>query len=375
LTPDTGSGLQHDGPFFIRFVEFERIVSAVVLIIVIVVLIVVEVLFQLLVLKVALPIFENRPPIGAELFPPQPAAEAVTIVTKDGVSLAGNLLSTPHASPRGVILFCHEMDSNRWSAAFYCEGLLSAGFHVLTIDFRNQGDSQSFPGYHPLHWPSVLEVEDACAAVAFINQRSDLCRLPLGIFGISRGASIALVAAGQCDSIQRVVSDGAYCCNELLLLFTNRWGRLYFPELLLRWLPKWHVQISLRLIKRVSEFRRGFKYANVERSLSQLRHKRLLMISGERDTYVSPEVTKNMHARTGQDDSTVWIVPGAKHNMSRQAAPLEYDRRLVEFFSNCEPPSGDLPEVCSANGSHAAGAKGNGRAVLVRGHSSSFSSD
>lgn len=349
--------------------------SAVVLITVVIVLVVLEILFQLLVLKFSLPIFENRPPFGAELFPPQPLAEAMTIETKDGVLLAGNLLTTPRDAPRGVILFCHELDSNRWSAASYCEGLLAAGFHVLTFDFRNQGDSQSFPGYHALHWPTILEVEDVRAVVAFIGDRPDLNRLPLGVFGISRGGSVALVAAAQCDSIHRVVSDGAYCCNEMLLHFTNRWGRLYFPERLLRLLPKWHVQISLWLIRRTSEFRRGVRYANIERGLSLLGRKRVLMISGERDTYVFPEVTRKLHARTGQDDSTVWIVPEAKHNMSRQADPLEYDRRLVEFFSIREPDAGNPSVVLAASASGNAGVNGNGRPVLVRNRSSLFSSD
>lgn len=356
-------------------VELERTVSVVVLISVVLVLIVLEILFQLLVLKFSLPIFEHRPPIGAELFPPQPGAEAVTFVTSDGVTLVGNLLVASAASPRGVILFCHEMDSNRWSVVSYCEGLLAAGFHVLTFDFRNQGDSQSMPGYHALHWPSVLEIEDVRAAVKFIEGRPDLARLPLGVFGISRGGSIALVAASQCDSIQRVVSDGAYCCNEMLLYFTNRWGRLYFPEWLLRLLPKWHVQISLWLIRRTSEFRRGFKYANVERALSLLGRKQVFMISGERDSYVYPEVTRSLHARTGQDDSTVWIVPDAKHNMSRQADPVEYDRRLVEFFSHSDPVAGDRPVVVAASASGKVGVNGNGRPVLVSNQTSLFTSD
>src|SRR4029077_15116833 len=110
------------------------------------------------------------------------------------------------------------------------------------------------------------------------------------------GGSIALAAAAQCEAVKRVVSDGAYCCNEMLLHFTNRSGRLYFAELLLRLLPKWHVQISLWLIRRTSEFRRGIRYANVERALSLLGSKRVLMISGERDTYVFPEVTRHLHA-------------------------------------------------------------------------------
>jgi pimeloyl-ACP methyl ester carboxylesterase len=236
----------------------------------------------------------------------------------------------------------------------------------------------------------VLEVEDVRAAVAFIDDRPDLCRLPLGVFGISRGGSVALVAAAQCDSIHRVVSDGAYCCNEMLLHFTNRWGRLYFPEQLLRLLPKWHVQISLWLIRRTSELRRGVKYANIERALSLLGNKRVLMISGERDTYVFPEVTRHLHARTGQDDSTVWIVPDAKHNMSRQADPIEYDRRLVEFFSTLEPvpanfqvnssvnTSGESSVAVAAGDSSMVGVSGsgngNGRPVLVHNRPSLSSS-
>jgi pimeloyl-ACP methyl ester carboxylesterase len=161
----------------------------------------------------------------------------------------------------------------------------------------------------------------------------------------------------------------------MLLHFTNRWGRLFFPELLLRLLPKWHVQISLWLIRRASELRQGIKYANVERALSLLGRKRVLMISGERDTYVFPEVTRNLHARTGQDDSTVWIVPEAKHNMSRQAGPLEYDRRLVEFFSVLEPAAENAAVALPTAVSGKAGVNRTVRPVLARKHTSSFSSD
>ncbi|HEY2252441.1 MAG TPA: alpha/beta hydrolase [Planctomycetaceae bacterium] len=363
--------------------------SAVVLIIVVLALIVLEILFQLLVLKFSLPIFEHPPPIGAELFPPVPDAEQVTIVTPDGVALVGSLLAARRQPPRGVILFCHELDSNRWSAPAYCEGLLAAGFHVLTFDFRNQGESQSVAAYQALHWPTVLEIEDALAAAAFIHSRPDLARLPLGIYGISRGGGVALAAAADCEWIERVVSDGAYCCNEMLLHFTNRWGRLYFPDRLLRLLPKWHVAISLWLIRRTSEFRRGLRYANVERALTKLRHKPVLMISGERDNYAFPESTRNLHARTGQDESTVWIVPAAKHNMARQSDPLEYDRRLVEFFSAPEATSAgssgtsSVPAVAGNSGTANSGngnsadvaVHGSGPHILVGNRGSLYSSD
>lgn len=295
-----------------------------------------ELLFQFVVLKVALPIFEGKPPFGAEHYPHDPSAEAITIPTSYGLRLQGSLFRTLQGEPRGLILFCHELDSDRWSALAYCEGLLAAGFNVLAFDFRNHGDSDTMPGYEPTCWLTSFEVDDVLAAVAYIGNRPDLRHLALGVFGVSRGGAAALMAAAQCDSVRRVCTDGAYSCNEMLLHFTARWGRLYIPEWMLRLQPRWHMTSTLWVIRSVSEVRRGCQYANIEKAVSRLREKPVFMLSGERDTYVIPRLTLDLQARTGQSDSGVWIVPGAKHNMARQTASDEYDRRLVEFFSPLE---------------------------------------
>ncbi|MGQ0636694.1 MAG: alpha/beta hydrolase [Planctomycetaceae bacterium] len=296
-------------------------------------LFVLDLLFQIVVLRVGLPIFESRPPFRAERHPPDRSAEPISIATSYGLRLQGSLFRTFHAAPRGLVLFCHELDSDRWSAALYCEGLLAAGFHVLAFNFRNHGDSDQMPGYEPMHWLTGFEVDDVRAAVAYIDSRVDLRTLPLGVFGISRGGCAALVAAAGCDSVLAVCTDGAYSCDEMLRHFTARWGCLYFPETVLRLLPRWHVRLSLWLIRSTSQLRRGCRYANIEKAMTALRRKPVLMMSGERDTYVIPAVTLNLHARTAQDEPGVWIVPGAKHNMARQTAGDEYDRRIVEFFT------------------------------------------
>jgi pimeloyl-ACP methyl ester carboxylesterase len=256
----------------------------------------------------------------------------LTITTSSGLKLQGSLFRTLQEQPRGLILFCHELDSNRWSALYYCEGLLAEGFNVLAFDFRNHGDSASMSGYEPSCWLTRFEVDDVLAAVAYIDSRPDLRSLPLGVFGVSRGGGAALMAAARCDAVRRVATDGCYSCYEMLFHFTARWAGLYFPEWILRMQPLWHVQFVLWVFRSVSQFRRGCRYANIDRALDRLRHKSVFMLSGERDTYVIPQITRNLHARTRQDPSGLWIVPGAKHNLARQTATDEYDRRLVEFF-------------------------------------------
>jgi fermentation-respiration switch protein FrsA (DUF1100 family) len=206
------------------------------------------------------------------------------------------------------------------------------------------------PGYEPTCWLTSFEVDDVLAAVAYVDARPDLKRIPLGIFGVSRGGAAAVMAAARCPSILRVCTDGAYSCNAMLLHFTARWGRLYIPEWMLRLQPRWHMTSTLWVIRSASQLRRGCRYANIEKAVGRLRDKPLFMLSGERDTYVVPRMTLDMQALTGQDASGVWIVPGAKHNLARQLAPDEYDRRLIEFFAGLEqdqPPRRVLREVSS----------------------------
>ncbi len=316
-----------------------------ILIAVVLLLLAAEILFEIVAVKLSLPIFEHRPPISAELFPADPLAEPVTFTTRDGLRLAGSWWRTSHDTPRGVILFCHELDSNRWSALAYCEGLLAAGFHVFTFDFRNHGDSQALAGYAPLHWATEFEVEDIRAAAACIAAHPELGHLPLGIFGMSRGGTAALVAAAECDAIRCVVADGALACIEMQGHYTDRWGRLYFPDLVFHCVPMWHQNFTMWLVRTLSELRKGVRYANAERAAERLCRKSVLLISGARDTYVNPQITRRLHARTGQPAANLWIVPDAKHNMSRQTCPQEYDARIVEFFSALDPARSAAPVV------------------------------
>jgi pimeloyl-ACP methyl ester carboxylesterase len=290
-----------------------------------------EIVLHCYAIAAAVPIVETRPPFGPERFPPDPTAESLSFRTRDGLLLSASLFHPRGQAPRGLVLFCHELESNRWSAPAYLEAVLQAGFSILAFDFRNHGDSDSQNGYVPLHWLAEHDLRDVEAALEFIAERSDLAGLPLGIFGVSRGGCAALITAARSARIRAVVTDGAYS-SELLVHFSKRWGSLYFPEAMMRIVPRWHIAGSMLLVREICQFRKGFRFARVERALPRLERKPLLMISGEADTYVVPEVVRWQHARTGHAPDTLWLVPGAKHNMSRQTAPEEYDRRVTEFF-------------------------------------------
>jgi pimeloyl-ACP methyl ester carboxylesterase len=296
----------------------------------------VDLIYHLAAIKVAVPIFEHQPPFAVESFPPDSRVERITFPTSHGLMLQGSLFRQESQPPRGLIIFCPELGANRWSASAYCEGLLDSGFDVFSFDFRNQGDSDPMPGYEPIHWLTEFEVDDVLAAIAYIQSRVGLKDVSLGVMGVSRGGAAALVTAARSPIVRCVASDGAFSAHGMLLHYAHRWGRLYFPEWFLRLLPEWHLSMTVSIVRWVSQVRRGCLYANLERVLPLLQNKPVLMVSGERDTYVIPEITRRLYHRTGHLTESVWIVDGAKHNLARQVNPVEYNRRMVEFFSVME---------------------------------------
>lgn len=327
-----------------------RQASMSIVVISIVTILVIDLMFHLIAVKVAVPVFEGRPPFRPESCPSNPSFDTISFPTTNKLRLRGTLFRNSCGAARGLIIFCHEFGSNRWTAQHYCEALLQSGFDVFAFDFRNQGDSDELPGYRPLHWLTEYEVEDVHAAIAYVRSQPELKDLPLAMYGMSRGGVASLVAASQEPAIKCLVCDGAYSARSMLQHYIRRWGAvLYVSEAVLRLVPDWHIDLTINMVLKVSQIRQGCRYIDLERALSKLRQP-LLMISGERDTYVIPELTHKLHRLTRQNSDSVWIVPGAKHNRARSVATDTYDNRLQRFFAILGPGqfSSSAPAVSGA---------------------------
>ena len=77
---------------------------------------------------------------------------------------------------------------------------------------------------------------------------------------------------------------------------------------------------------------RHVHYVRLEKALRRLAGRPALLISGQRDSYVLPEITESLQATLGSETTDLWIVRGARHNQAREKATPEYDQRLVAFF-------------------------------------------
>ena len=312
------------------------------------VLLIAEVLIQWHAIRVVLALIENSPPFRVESLPPDPDAEPFSAQTHDGVTLRGCLYRHTERTPRGLIVFCPEFASNHRSAMLYCSALSRAGFHVLAFDFRNHGDSDKLKGYEPLHWLTHYEVTDLNTVINYVYSRPDLNELPLGLFGISRGGGAALYVSTQRPEVLRVAVEGAFGTEMMMMAHAYRWISIAAPAALVKFIPEWHIQWTITLARWVSQRRRRCRYAMLERVLPRLANKPALVIAGERDTYVLPEVSREIVRLIGQSEA-LWMVAKAKHNLARPVDPDEYDRRLIAFFSQLDQPAGSVAEKPAQN--------------------------
>ena len=261
-----------------------------------------------------------------------PEGEVTSFPSRDGHMLRGMFIDRPPGVPdRGTIIFCHEYASDMLSAGRYARALVDAGYTVFAFDFRAHGQSAAPPHYEPRHWPSHHEVNDVLAAIAYVKTRRDIRRTGVGILGISRGASVAAIAAALNPSVRCLVLDGTFSTDYSIEELIRRWAEIFFERVGRSTHPEFVYRFFRAMTLFYVELKCRCRYPSTRRALPALGSVPTLFISGERDTYVRPEQTRALHAaKPGEKD--LWICLDAKHNQAVAVDPKTYAEKITSFF-------------------------------------------
>jgi len=235
---------------------------------------------------------------------------------------------------RGTVVFAHEFGSVRTSCMRYCRPLLRAGYDVFTFDFRGHGASPSEEGYKPRQWVSDREQADMSGAIDFITahlkRRGRPCSI--GVFGISRGAGAAVLGAVGCDHVRAIVTDGAFSSDTALEYLMRRFATVFAR---IRIVAENHPPVFWRFLRWLlfRECRRKFncRFPSVRKAIAKLGPKPILLIHGEKDSYIPVEQSQILYDRA-RGPKTLWMVRGAKHNGAISICPDEYARRVIRFL-------------------------------------------
>lgn len=286
-------------------------------------------------LRLGINLFLDTPlPVTANLQDyTSPEGEVVTFPSLEGRSLTGMFINRPPGvSERGVVIFCHEFASDMRSAGRYARSLIDAGYTVFTFDFRGHGKSFMPPHFEPRHWPSNYEVNDILAAIAFVKSRVNTNGTGIGVLGISRGASAAVIASAIRPSVRCLVVDGVFSTDFSVDGLMKRWVQIFARVDLARADRSFLVYRVFRtLMLFYVELKCRCRFPSTRRALTKLDSVPILFIHGERDAYVPPEQTRVLYdLKPGVKD--IWVCPGAKHNQAVATDPKTYAARVTGFF-------------------------------------------
>lgn len=304
-------------------------------------------------------IFGQTPWLPSGWREPLEEGEAVAVTTADGARLCGTYLKTTASERLGVVAGCHEFNGDRWNMLPYADGLRRRGFDIFLFDFRNHGASERTPGYEPTPWVTTYEVTDLCAVIDYLALREDAPRQGLGLFGVGRGATVALCVAED-PRVKALIVDGAYPTERIqihslrmILARSMPWSGWLFrlPEIALEPLARW--------VRLIVGWHRHCRFVSVQQAARRVRLP-VLMIHGQCDPHMAVDLVFDLRDAMPAP-AKLWVVAGAKHNGSIRVAPDEYQRRVVEFFQEhlaadlvCDPAHQPVParhadSISSAN--------------------------
>jgi fermentation-respiration switch protein FrsA (DUF1100 family) len=233
----------------------------------------------------------------------------------DGLKLNGWYLPAA-GKPRGLILFCHGRQGNRASVLPHAAYLHKAGFALFSFDFRACGDSDG--DMTTIGW---REVSDAQGAVTYLQSRADTKHLPLGIFGASMGASVAIQLAAKTPEIQCVVADSPYATLDRAV--DQRFRGV---------IPTGSSALSIP-IQFVGEQMMGCATTTVSplAALPKLGTRPIFLIHGLEDKNIRSDDSRLLY-KAAEGPKELWLVPGAPHVGSYKTSPEEYRQRVTHFF-------------------------------------------
>ena len=282
--------------------------------------------------------------------------------TKDGVDL--NAWYIPQTR-RGklsnrIIVLLHPYNSSKSNCLPIARSLWESGYSVFMTDFRSFAEkpTKQSIGYY--------EQRDARAALQYVRNvlGSELdSPFRIGLFGASMGGAVALLVSHSDESIRAVVTDCAFSSLRQVISHQMRVMFPFVPDIILRMSE---MSMELFNIAAYDYSLDEIEPVNCVSSKSSISHPPLLLIHAEDDETVRHIPFHNIildpsyahshtRIRTQQlqvtldhgrklfesaavSDKDLWVVPNTQHIGAYFRMPLEYSKRVVQFYDRtlCE---------------------------------------
>ncbi len=216
---------------------------------------------------------------------------------------------------RGTILYLHgvgdcKIDGIRPAKLFYDQH-----YNVCLFDARRHGASGGkFCTY------GFFEKFDVIRILDFLERRTDLIVGPLGIFGTSMGAAVALQAASIDPRIRAVVAENSFA--TLRSIFDDYQKRMIRLPL--------HYLRNIVIVR--SEFLADFKASEVSplEAVTSITVP-ILFVYGSEDHLINCKYSIQLY-NASAGAKQIYPIAGASHNDTWFVGGKEYESKIISFF-------------------------------------------
>ena len=236
----------------------------------------------------------------------------VQFQSQDGISLRGWWNSGEAAKP--VIVFVHGLNRSRVEMLERAADANRRGYGVLLFDLRNHGESD-----RAFTTIGILESRDVCAASKFVKEQAQ--QRPQIAWGVSMGASSAILAAKRCGGFRAIISDSSF------LSFRETIGhhlKLFFG------LPAFPIA---NLIVAITSIRVGVDPAegDVEAAVRTL-NTPILFIAGGADRRMPPSLAAKLLQAAPNPIKQLIVIPDAGHGEAFAKDRTTYLNSVYSFL-------------------------------------------
>ena len=219
----------------------------------------------------------------------------------------------PSENGAAVIVF-----PGRTGTVDHARMLVDAGYGVLLLDMRGQGESEGDPNL--VGWGATKDVD---AAVAYLQGRPDVDASRIGGLGLSVGGEQLLEAAAGNEALRAVVSDGAgvRSVRESTLRGPSGWLMVPFEA----------VQTLATAV-----FSGDAPPPALDEVVARIAPRPILLVhagKGQGGEDLNPE-----YFAAAGEPRALWEVPEAGHTGAIDLRPEEYQQRVVGFFDDALAP-------------------------------------
>ena len=243
----------------------------------------------------------------------------VTFTSRDNLNLHG--WHIPLENGKAIIIIAHGYGGSKVPDLRHAVWLRQAGYSVFMFDFRGHGLSDGPQGTSA----GYLERLDMHGAVDYLLGQGER---RIGVYGISMGGAIAILAAAENPHISAVVADSpfAHFYRSIAREAANRYR-----------LPMWFTRPVARYVFKAMADYHGYKpqEAHPATQVSRISPRPLFLIHGSADKLTPVENSEILY-KLAREPKELWIEQGMEHVEVYDKFTSEYIQRVSDFFAKVD---------------------------------------